>query len=96
MDRQRIRHWTVLGLTGLALALYWLWSATGEWRAVRQIPPEERAALQQGALEALRTVCARGDPALDDYCRAQARLLLDLPECDAACRELAARRLGSR
>ena len=85
----RILRRIVLGLSLIALALYALWSVTGERRAIRRLGPEERSALYQSTLQAVRTACSNTDPSLDDYCRAQARILLALPECDAACHQLA-------
>lgn len=92
---RRMLHWILPGLAVVGLALYWLWNVSAERRAIRALTPEQRAALHQSALESLKTACSSADPSLDDYCRAQARVLLDLPECDALCRELALRQLHS-
>ncbi len=90
----RIRRRILLALGLIALALYWVWSATGQRRAIRALAPEQRAALYQSTRRALETACASPDPSLDEYCQTQARLLLDLPECDAACREFATQQLA--
>lgn len=88
-----MRRSMVLAATLLALALWWAWSATSQRRALRALAPEARAALYESTLRSLQTACTRPDPSLDDFCQTQARLLLDLPECDAACRDLAAQQL---
>lgn len=61
-------------------------------RELSDLPPSERRALFERTLETLRTTCgqARG-PEVSDYCREQADFITHFPECDGACRELAAR-----
>jgi hypothetical protein len=102
--RERVRPDSVTRrrvLRGLAIALaiamgaaYWIWTGTAERRAAAGLDPEQRVALRDGALQALGSACARFDPSLDAYCDAQARVLLELPECDSACREVAQRQIA--
>ena len=49
----------------------------------------QRAALYAKTLEAVRTTCVPVTAATESYCRDQANLLLDFPECDAECVRLA-------
>lgn len=61
-----------------------------EGRALRRLPPAERAALYRRTMDTLTSVCAgerSGD--LREFCRGQAELVLLLPECDAACQATA-------
>jgi len=61
-----------------------------ERRAVRGLPEPERRALFERTLENLRSTCARdGKNGLEAYCREQAELVIDFPECDTACESLA-------
>lgn len=50
------------------------------------LPPAVREGLRDRTTANLRAICAvdRG-PAIERFCRAQAEVLLRLPECDAAC-----------
>jgi type VI protein secretion system component VasK len=91
----RIGARIVLALALVALAAYWIWSLQSERRAIRNLPPAERAALYERTLADVTKVCASSDASLDAYCQEQARVLLSLPECDGACRELALRQVGS-
>jgi len=84
---RRARALWILGpLAGLVLFSVVLLRAGGEERALRRLPPVERAALYHRTLDNLRSVCG-GEPRheLRDLCRGQAQLALLLPECDAAC-----------
>ncbi|HEY6001304.1 MAG TPA: hypothetical protein VIV57_00435 [Anaeromyxobacter sp.] len=61
-----------------------------EGRALRRLPPPERAALYHRTLDTLTSLCAgEGRRDLRDLCRGQAQLVLLLPECDAACQATA-------
>lgn len=65
-------------------------------RELRAMPDPERHALYERTLETLRTTCARpSGPTVTDCCSEQAAFVLQLPECDDACRDLA-RRLDRR
>jgi hypothetical protein len=74
----------------------WIWLEGSERRAIRNLPADERAALYERTLANVRTVCASPDLALHEYCREQARILLEFPECDEACRDLARIQIGRR
>jgi len=86
----------ILALSVLIAVSLWIWSQGSEQRAIRNLPATERNALYQRTLANVQTVCASGDLALDEYCRDQARFLLEFPECDAACREQARVQVGRR
>lgn len=60
-------------------------------REIRHLPDSQRTALYQRTLETLRSPCSHaGGDALSDFCREQAEFIQRFPECDDACRELAA------
>ena len=86
----------LLALAVLVAVMLWIWSQGAEQRALRDLPAAERAALYERTLANLHNVCASSDLALDEYCRDQARILRELPECDEACRELARAQVGRR
>jgi hypothetical protein len=80
----------------LAIATgYWWWSSGGEGREIRDLPAAQRHALYQRTLENLKTIC---DPApgrsVRDFCRNQAGLALQFPECDDDCRRTARRHMS--
>lgn len=85
-----------LSLAVLAAVALWIWWQGSEQRALRDLPAAERAALYERTRANLESVCASSDLALDEYCREQARILLELPECDGACRELGRAQVGRR
>jgi hypothetical protein len=90
------RLWAAIGLVGLAGAVVAAWWAQGEeTRQLRALPEPQRAALYQRTIDNLRTIC---DPApgrsLRDFCRSQAELALQFPECDDGCRDIARRHLS--
>jgi len=78
------RHVGIAFGVAILTALLWAWSALHDTRAMRNLPEAERAALCQRTRDNLREIC-QGRDRPRDFCRAQATLLLDLPECDAAC-----------
>jgi hypothetical protein len=86
----------LLALSLLIAIGVWIWWQGSERRAIRNLPVYERAALYQRTLANVKTVCGSSDLALEEYCRDQARLLLEFPECDDVCREMASTRIGSR
>ena len=50
------------------------------------MPQQDRSALVSQGLAILQTTCEHaGGSELRNYCRAQAELVAQLPECDAAC-----------
>jgi hypothetical protein len=81
---------------GLVLVGVWTWNQTAEQRAIRHLPPAERQALYDRTLQTLRDPCgmSRNANGLGSFCRAQAKFILEFPECDAACSALAKGYLG--
>jgi hypothetical protein len=73
----------------------WWWTSAGEGREIRELPPAQRHGLYQRTMENLKTVC---DPApgrsVREFCRTQATLALEFPECDDDCRRTARRHLS--
>lgn len=78
-------------VAGLVLAVLWLWSQTAEQRAIRHLPAPERKALYERTLSTLRSPCGswQRSNGLAEFCRDQARFVLEFPECDTACEVLA-------
>jgi hypothetical protein len=73
----------------VVLAALWIWWPSHD--KVTRLPEPERRALYQRTLGTLTTFC---DPSKDhtgihDYCQQQADLVVQFPECDAACRAVA-------
>jgi hypothetical protein len=58
------------------------------------MPEPERRALLERTMENLATVCADGVDGLRDWCRGEADLAIQIPECDKVCEGLAARQLS--
>jgi hypothetical protein len=83
---QRSRKWLVLAVLLLALAAaVWVWHATANRRA----PDPHRGEMYQRTLESVRSTCLPPKAGVESYCRDQALLLLEFPECDSACVALA-------
>jgi hypothetical protein len=53
-----------------------------------------RQALLERTLENLGTVCEARTDGLRDWCRGQAELVVEIPECDSGCKVVAARQLS--
>lgn len=83
-------------LAALALIVLWILTPSRERDAIVKLPASERRALYERTRQTLESTCetARERTGLDDYCRAQARFLVEFPECDAACLTLTARCLA--
>jgi hypothetical protein len=84
--------------TGALLVLlsgYWWWTSSGEGREIRDLPPAQRKGLYQRTMENLKTIC---DPApgrsMREFCRRQAALAVEFPECDDDCHRIARRHLS--
>ncbi len=58
-------------------------------RAIRSLPEAERHALYQRTFDTLRSTCKVDASNLDEYCREQASLIEQFPECDRDCRTVA-------
>ncbi len=63
-----------------------MWQNTAQRRALED---QKRAEMYRRTLENVRSVCAQPKPGLEGYCRDQATVLLEFPECDPACVALA-------
>jgi len=69
----------------------WLWAGRAEHKAIHELRAEERQALYDRTLKTLQATCAPPErpKGLDDYCRRQANFILEFPECDSSCENLA-------
>ena len=86
------RRWTWIVVFLLAALLAWLWQRQYDPRWSLELAERERVALYERTLQNLKTVCREpNDPAQARFCRDQATLIRSLPECDAACQDLAQR-----
>ena len=74
---------------GLILAGLWFWNAGSDTRELRALSAHERSGLYRRTLDTMTTICA-GPSAkrVRNFCRYQAELLVQLPECKAECDEL--------
>src|SRR5262245_14871273 len=79
----------VLALVTILGAAFWYDSHRDERRAVQGLSDSERGALFQRTLRNLESSCHVGARGLDDFCRTQAEFILEFPECDARCSQLA-------
>jgi len=77
----------VLWLLMLAVVLTgaWLWQIASR----KQTQDAHRAEMFQRTLESVRSACFPPKAGVESYCRDQALLLLEFPECDPACVALA-------
>jgi hypothetical protein len=81
--RSRTPVAVAFGVAALAL-IGWLVSAQPA-ATLRGLPADQRAQLAERTLANLRDVC-HGAERPRDFCREQANLVLQLPECDQVCR----------
>ncbi len=73
----------------------WWWSATAESRAIRALPEAERHGLYRRTMDNLETICEPAAPrSMRGFCRQQAELATQLPDCDESCQEMARRHLS--
>jgi hypothetical protein len=78
------------------LALFWAGATLSrheENAGIRSLPATERQTLYARTLDELSTICQNATAAggeLHDHCVAQARFVLELPECADACQRAAA------
>jgi hypothetical protein len=88
MPRWRAVTYLVLFLAAPG-GLY-LWQTAAERHSIRDMPPAQRHAAYESAMQTFRTLCVgpEASPALSARCREQASLVRQFPECDAACRDL--------
>jgi len=94
--RGRKSRWILASSILGGLALLWAGATLSrrEDRAgVHSLARAKSQSLYAHTLEELSTICrddAAGDGELRDHCVAQARFVLELPECDDACQRTAA------
>jgi hypothetical protein len=72
----------------LLLVVLWVWWLGAERRAVRALPPAERATIFAQTLHEFADLCAPSRPGLEQHCRRQASFLVNFPECDEHCQSL--------
>jgi hypothetical protein len=90
--RYRDRAWYALAVIfAVALAAAFIWSSGAERRAIERMDPTERRLVYENAFGELRRLCGAGprDDALEKRCVAQVEFILQFPECDARCQEIA-------
>jgi hypothetical protein len=73
-----------------AAALLWSHGERRGQARLERLSATERAALYRRTLSDLELCATSAGAALGDHCAHQAELISAFPECDAACRELAA------
>ena len=83
----------VVAGAGLAILLL-MRGEMAERSAIRQMSEGERRALFLRTLENVRSVCARAEDAMRGFCVEQARFVLEFPECDKLCQDLASGHLS--
>jgi hypothetical protein len=94
-SERKARFVLIASIAG-ALGLYWGGAALSrhdETAGLRSLPAGERQSLYARTLGELSTICrdaAAAGGELRDHCAAQARFVLDLPECGDACQRAAA------
>ncbi len=84
--RSRTPIAAAFGVAALAL-VGWLVSSQPA-ATLRDLPADQRGAIVERTLASLRDVC-HGTERPREFCRDQATLVLQLPECDRVCREQA-------
>lgn len=89
-SHRRLLRVLVVLLVAALLVIGWLLLAPSPRLQVDRLPPDQRAALYGRAIADLQEICT--GPAgrdLEPHCRHQASLVVQMPECDEACRKLA-------
>jgi hypothetical protein len=81
--RRALALWVLL--LALALTAAWMWQRATQ----RGESDPHRGELYQRTLESVRASCFPPKPGVESYCRDQALLLLEFPECDPECVALA-------
>jgi hypothetical protein len=82
---KRTRLWLAVSVVALASLGAWVWHIRTQWQEANQ----HRGEMYQRTLETVRSVCVNPKPGVESYCRDQALLLLEFPECDPECVALA-------
>ncbi len=96
VQSERRARWILVASVLGALGFFWAGATLSrreETVGIRSLPAAERQSLYARTLEELSTICrdtAATGGELHDHCVAQARFMLELPECDDACQSAAA------
>jgi hypothetical protein len=86
-----VRRLAILLALATAIAT-WFWLEGAEERALGELPLRDRRDIYARELANLRALCAPpANSDLSERCRQQAEFVLEFPECDSACQELAGR-----
>jgi hypothetical protein len=96
VNLRRPLRWTLLALAAAAAIALWIWRQGAEGREIRGLPAAERQVVYDRTMQNLRAVCTDEKRSLHAYCKREAEFVLNFPECDPSCRELADRILSSR
>jgi hypothetical protein len=83
--------WAPALLIAVGLALAFAWSSGAERRALEGMDPVQRGAVYEQAFGELQRLCGAGprNDALEKRCQEQVAFVLQFPECDASCQDLA-------
>jgi cytochrome b pre-mRNA-processing protein 3 len=78
-------------LAALVLITLWFWQTRAEPRAVARLRADERAQIYRREMENFQTLCGQGprNDVLENRCKQRADFILQFPECDVACQQLA-------
>jgi hypothetical protein len=79
----------VIGIIGLVAIGVWMWVHGSAGGGLRAMSPAQREAFYQEAWNAQRALCLEVDGPRDSEarCRKRAEYLLQVPQCDEACRK---------
>jgi hypothetical protein len=83
--------WALALLLALGLLAALVWNAGAERRAIERLDPVQRRAVYEQSFGEFQRLCGAGprDDALERRCADQVTFLLQFPECDARCQEIA-------
>jgi hypothetical protein len=83
-----------LGAILIAILGFWIWNRGGESLSLHELATPERRALYERTLQTLQSPACdpkHGARGLHNYCRQQAEFIVEFPECDQGCADLAKR-----
>jgi len=83
--------WVVAAAIAAGIAIAAVRTPSAEQRALSRMPPDERGKVYARAMENVKALCGQGPrtDALERECAEQIRFVLQFPECDDACRDIA-------
>lgn len=97
IERRERKARAIVGTSILgALAMFWAGATLSQHEqsaSIRSLPASQRQSLYTRTLDELTGICrapAAATGELHDHCVAQARFVMQLPECDDACQSAAA------